>query len=133
MLQLAGADFVGMGKGSGCSAKLYMPAAWAQNRTCAFEHRKTATRQDTHTHRQGSRTNKVHNQEKHTLTQQLTYQHQKNKQQQNIRPKQLQIRITHAEAYAHTYIYTHIDIHIHIHTFTDTLLQNLLCSVAACA
>ena len=49
MLQLAGADFVGMGKGSGCSAKLYMPAAWAQNRTCAFEHRKTATRQDTHT------------------------------------------------------------------------------------
>ena len=65
MLQLAGADFVGMGKGSGCSAKLYMPAAWAQNRTCAFEHRKTATRQETNTqarqqNQQGTQPRKTH-------------------------------------------------------------------------
>ena len=65
MLQLPEADFVGMGKGSSCSAKLYMPAAWAQNRTCAFEHRKTATRQDTHTqarqqNQQGTQPRKTH-------------------------------------------------------------------------
>ena len=73
MLQLAGADFVGMGKGSGCSAKLYMPAAWAQNRTCAFEHRKTATRQDTHTHTQARQQNQQGTQPRKTHIDTATY------------------------------------------------------------